>query len=182
MEVQDIPALGSVPAIPRKESPTDSDCIASATATALPAQLKLYQNYTTFQNTPAVIVGGGGNVDAKQADRDTNLSGATGSLPSGYQLFWYEWRISIHTLTANLNTPGTAYAFEALNRIRRLGAAKYLQTGGNPLVTCGLLDLVSYIDSMSVSTTVDETTVIAPQIGFRGGKTMTVAEYRPLAA
>ena len=87
--------------------------------------------------------------------------------------FWYEWRVSIHALTANLNTEGTAYVFEALQRIRRLGAAKYLATQ-NPLVTVSLVDLVSYIDSFQVSTTMEQTTTITNFIGFRGGKTMTV--------
>lgn len=87
--------------------------------------------------------------------------------------FWYEWRISVHALDANLNTPGTCYVFEALQRIRRLGAVKYLATQ-NPLVTLSLVDLVSYIDSFNVSTTNEQQTVLVNNIGFRGGKTMTV--------
>lgn len=50
---------------------------------------------------------------------------------------------------------------------------KYLATQ-NPLVTLSLVDLVSYIDSLSISTTNEQQTVVAPQLGFRGGKTMTV--------
>lgn len=87
--------------------------------------------------------------------------------------FWYEWRCSVHALTANLNTPGTCYIFEALQRIRRLGSAKYLATQ-NPLVTVALLDLTSYIDSYYVNTTNEQQTVLTNAIGFRGGKTMTV--------
>ena len=174
MQVQDLPPIGTIQAIPRKESPFDTECVASATATALPSQIKLFQNYTTFQVPPAAIAGGGGAVDAKQSDRDTNLSGATGALPQGYQLFWYEWRVSIHALTANLNTFGTTYVFEALQRIRRLGAAKYLATT-NPLVTAPLLDLTSYIDSMFVQTTNENSTVVSPVIGFRGGRSLAQA-------
>ena len=173
MQVQDLPPIGTIQAIPRKESPFDSECIAAATATALPATLALFQTYRTFQNAPTAIAGGGGNVTTKQPDRDTNLSGATGALPQGYQLFWYEWRLSIHALDANLNTPGTAYVFEALQRIRRLGAVKYLATQ-NPLVTLSLVDLVSYVDSFQVSTTNEQQTTIVNHLGFRGGKTMTV--------
>lgn len=173
MIVQELPSLGNLQAIPRKESPFDTEVIAASTATALPAQIKLFQNYTTFQVTPGVIVGGGGNTVSKQADRDTNLSGATGALPQGYQLFWYEWRVSVHCLDANLNTAGTAYIPEALQRIRRLGAVKYLATG-NPLITVSLVDLVSYVDSFYINTTFTDTTVISPTIGFRGGKTVTV--------
>lgn len=84
MQVQDLPPIGTLQAIPRKESPFDTECVASSVATALPAQIKLFQNYTTFQVTPSTIAGGGGNTDAKQADRDTNLSGATGALPQGW--------------------------------------------------------------------------------------------------
>lgn len=167
MQVQDLPPIGTIQAIPRKESPFDTECIAAATATSLPATLALFQTYRTFQNAPAAIAGGGGNVTVKQPDRDTNLSGATGALPQGYQLFWYEWRVSVHAMDANLNTPGTTYVFEALQRIRRLGAVKYLATQ-NPLVTLSLVDLVSYIDSFYVNTTVEEQTVIANSIGFRG--------------
>ena len=173
MQVQDLPPIGTIQAIPRKESPYDTECVAASTATSLPSQIQLFQNYTTFQVAPGLIAGGGGNLDTKQLNRDTNLSGATGALPQGYQLFWYEWRVSIHALTANLNTEGTAYVFEALQRIRRLGAAKYLATQ-NPLVTVALLDLTSYIDSYFVSTTMEQTTTITNAIGFRGGKTMTV--------
>lgn len=173
MEIEDIPPVGTIKAVPRKESPYDTDCIASSAATALPAQLKLYQNYTTFQVTPSTIVGGGGNTDSKQPDRDTNISGATGALPMGYQLFWYEWRASVHGLTANLNTPGTCYVFEALQRIRRLGAAKFVTTQ-SPFITCSLVDLVSYIDSFNVATTNEQQTVIANFIGFRGGKSVVV--------
>jgi hypothetical protein len=173
MQVQDLPPIGTIQAIPRKESPFDSECIAATTATALPASIALFQTYRTFQNAPGAIAGGGGNATAKQPDRDTNLSGATGALPQGYQLFWYEWRTSIHALDANLNTPGTCYVFEALQRVRRLGAVKYLATQ-NPLVTVSLADLISYIDSLFVSTTNEQQTVVTNSIGFRGGKTMTV--------
>ena len=173
MQVQDLPPIGTIQAIPRKESPFDSECLATAVSTSLPANLALFQTYRTFQNAPTAIAGGGGNVTVKQPDRDTNLSGATGALPQGYQLFWYEWRVSIHALDANLNTPGTCYVFEALQRIRRLGAVKYLATQ-NPLVTISLVDLVSYVDSFYVNTTNEQQTVIANAIGFRGGKTMTV--------
>lgn len=83
MQVQDLPPIGTIQAIPRKESPFDTECVAASTATALPAQIKLFQNYTTFQVVPGLIVGGGGNLTTKQADRDTNLSGATGALPQG---------------------------------------------------------------------------------------------------
>ena len=172
MRVEDLPPIGTIQAIPRKESPFDTECIAVATATALPASLSLFQTYRTFQNAPTAIAGGGGNLPVKQPDRDTNLSGATGALPQGYQLFWYEWRISVHTLDANLNTEGTGYAFEAMQRIRRLGAVKYLATQ-NPLVTLSLVDLVSYIDSLYVNTTNEQTTVVSPAIGFRGGKTQS---------
>jgi len=126
-----------------------------------------------FQVSPSTIAGGGGNTDSKQADRDTNLAGATGALPQGYQLFWYEWRVSIHALTANLNTPGTCYVFEALQRVRRLGAAKFINTQ-NPLITCSLSDLTSYIDSFHVGTTNEQQTVLVNNIGFRGGKSVTV--------
>jgi len=173
MQVQDLPPIGTIQAIPRKESPYDTECVAASTATALPASIALFQNYTTFTNAPGVIAGGGGNSTTKQKDRDTNLSGATGALPQGYQLFWYEWRTSVHAMDANLNTPGTAYVFEALQRIRRLGAVKYLATQ-NPLVTLSLVDLVSYVDSFFVSTTNEQQTLITNTIGFRGGKTMTV--------
>ncbi len=77
-------------------------------------------------------------------------------------------------MTANLNTPGTTYVWEALQRIRRLGAVRYLQTGANPLVTASLLDLTSYIDSVYVNTTNEQQNVVAPSLGMRGGKTMTV--------
>jgi len=47
MKVEDIPALGSIEAIPRKESPFDTECVASSAATALPASIKIYQNFTS---------------------------------------------------------------------------------------------------------------------------------------
>ena len=170
MQVQDLPPIGTLQAIPRKESPFDTECVAASTATALPSQIKLFQNYTTFQVVPGVIAGGNGTtVDSKQADRDTNLSGATGALPQGYQLFWYEWRVSIHALTANLNTEGTTYVFEALQRVRRLGSAKYLATQ-NPLVTVSLVDLVSYVDSFYVQTTNEQQTVLAPRSDSAAGR------------
>jgi hypothetical protein len=172
MLVQDLPPIGVIQAIARKESPFDTECIAASTATTLPAKIALFQNYTTFVVVPGLIVGGGGNLTTKQSDRDSNISGATGALPQGYQLFWYEWRVSVHTLDANLNTPGTCYAFEAMNRIRRLGAVKYLATQ-NPLVTLSLVDLTSFVDSQYVNTTNEQQTTVNPAIGLN---------LRPLAA
>lgn len=86
MLVQDLPPVGVIQAIARKESPFDSECIVAVSGTALPAQIKLFQNYASFVTVPGSIVGGGGNATTKQSDRDTNISGATGALPAGYQL------------------------------------------------------------------------------------------------
>ena len=165
MNTTDIFPVGNIQAIPRKESPYDTECIVASSATTLPAQIKLFQNYTSFQVVPVGTT--------KQADRDTNVNGAVGALPQGYQLLWYEWRASIRTLDANLATAANVVAFENIRRTRQLGAVKYLATQ-NPLVTATLGDLVSYVDSEFVQTTVNAATVITPTIGFRGGKTMTV--------
>jgi cytochrome c556 len=75
VQTTDIIPVGNIQAIPRKESPYDSECIVASTATTLPASIKLFQNYTSFQVTPTTTT--------KQADRDTNLSGAVGALPQG---------------------------------------------------------------------------------------------------
>lgn len=164
MQTTDIIPVGNIQAIPRKESPYDTECIVASTATTLPASIKLFQNYTSFQVTPTTTT--------KQADRDTNLSGAVGALPQGYQLLWYEWRASIRTLDSNMGVSNAA-VYEQLRRIRQLGAIKYLATQ-NPLATVTLGDLISFVDSEFVATTANNVLCPTAVIGFRGGKTMTV--------
>ena len=55
MQTTDIIPVGNIQAIPRKESPYDTECIVASTATALPSQIKLFQNYTSFQVAPTGI-------------------------------------------------------------------------------------------------------------------------------
>lgn len=75
MQTTDIIPVGNIQAIPRKESPYDTECIVASSTTTLPASIKLFQSYTSFQVVPAGTT--------KQSNRDTNLSGAVGALPQG---------------------------------------------------------------------------------------------------
>lgn len=166
MEPTDIPPVGVIQGISRKESPYDTEVIIAAAVVGLPALIRLFQNFNAFQVGGAVPI-------AKQDGRDTNLGGSTSALPQGYQLEWYEWRASVETLDANLGLVANVGVFEQMNRIRELGFIRYLATQ-SPLITSKLTDVVSFVDSKFVNTTIGASTIISPAVTARGGKVIAV--------
>ena len=170
-----IPAVQTVGGVARAEPVYDSELVSNQVS-CLGTQITCFSDYDSFKTvSPAAP-----NNITKQPDRDTNLSGSGASgLPQGNQAFIYAWSCELNTFNSNLSTAANAVVFEELNRYRRLSAAVFRINQTNAFITRRLVDLVSFEDSMSVSTTHNSVTVIAPDVGNRRGVSMTSTQrYR----
>lgn len=164
-----LPSQGTVAGRPRKESVYDTDVYLAATA--MPAQLVLFNNFASFSVTPALGV--------KQFGRDTNLRGTgSGGLPQATHLFWYAWRLKVRSLGTNLNLESGANAVvpEQMNRWRELTWIQFaFQT--SVLITTQCDELPSGAGPQGIFTTVTQTTMPSLPSGIpskREGKDVTI--------
>jgi hypothetical protein len=164
-----IPAQQAMAATDRKEAGIDTEIIGGIGVGPPTAAVRLYQNYNSFQNVV------GANTETKQRLRDTNLGGPGAGLPQGTMLKWFEWRIMIETLNANLSLPGNINVFEQMERLRETG---YFQAvfSRTPFLAVSARDLTSFCESRYLATTVGGATVMAPSISERGGRSVETGD------
>lgn len=179
MQTTGIAPVGTIEATSRKETAYDCNAIVTTFTAAsggvfgqqLPSTIKLFNNFDQFTGPAANVANT--TLISKQDGLHSNLSGSSSSLPQGYEYEWFEWRASIRTFDANLNTAYTVSVFEQIERIRQNGFLQY-QATQNPYITVNLVDLVSFVDSRFVNTTYGNATVLQPAVTVRGGKAISI--------
>jgi len=157
IQVAQLPALGQVAGRPRKEALYDTDGCAAAAA-APPAQVFLFANPNAF--------GVAGLTPVKAAGRDTNLTGAAGSLPRAQHFLWYGVQHRIHALGSNLTTLANVGFFELVSRARDIMTWQF-NFGNTPYIQTQLRDIPSNV-SQFVQTTHGATTTISDCNGEGG--------------
>jgi len=171
-----IPALGTISGLQRKESIYDTEGY-NAPAAAPTGNISTFSNYSAFATAGLPLT--------KQFGRDTNLQGSgVGGLPQAHRFFWYVWRKKWRTLDANLNLAAgvNAYIFEQLNRARQLSYSVF-QFSQTRYITCQSDELLSFSDSQFVALQ-GTTTVpvgaflmtVTPAVEDRKGKDITVSQ------
>lgn len=159
----EIPALGKIAGLSRKEAIYDTEVLANTIATSI----NVFTNFTSFANSPT-------NVMSKQFGRDTNLAGGQGGLPQAHRHMWYKWRCKVRTLDGNIAAAGNANIFENIRRYRQLSFATF-QLAQTRYITCQLDELIGWTDSENVSTTNSGFFCPTPNVGAALGRDVTVA-------
>ena len=169
-----IPALGTISGLQRKESIYDTE-VYNTPAAAPAGNCTTFSNYSAFSNGTAATL-------TKSFGRDTNLQGSgVGGLPQAHRFFWYVWRKKWRTLDANLNALAgvNSVIFEQINRARQLSYSSF-QFSQTRYITCQSDELLSFSDSLFVANTgtVAGTfqMTITPDVGDRKGKDITVSQ------
>jgi hypothetical protein len=164
----DIPAIGKIAGLARKEPIYDTE--GWAAAAVLPAQIITFANFTTFATAGLSLV--------KAFGRDTNLTGGQGGLPQAHRFFWFKWRAKLRALGANLNTPANRVAFEQIIRARQLSNATF-QLAQTRYITVQMDELIGFTDSMyvagSAATTLDQIYPVM-NVGDRQGRDVTAGK------
>ena len=165
-----IPALGTVSGLQRKESIYDTEGLDAAAT--VPNQITTFANYSAFSTTGLTLT--------KQFGRDTNLQGSgVGGLPQAHRFFWYVWRKKWRTINANLNSLANSVVFEELRRARQMSFSIF-QFSQTRYITCQSDELVSFSDAEFVSVAIDASAAPAfalvptPAVADRKGKDITV--------
>ena len=169
-----IPALGTISGLQRKESIYDTE-VYNTPAAAPAGNCTTFSNYSAFSNGTAATL-------TKSFGRDTNLQGSgVGGLPQAHRFFWYVWRKKWRTLDANLNlaSGANAYILEQINRARQLSYSIF-QFSQTRYITCQSDELVSFSDSQFTSLTPGALATflltLVPDVGDRKGKDITVSQ------
>lgn len=157
-----IPALGSIAGLARKEPIYDTEVLLNTLGTSI----NTFANFTSFANAPT-------NVLSKQFGRDTNLTGSQGGLPQAHRHLAYKWRCAVRTLDGNLASAGNATVFENIRRYRQLSHAIF-QLAQTRYITVPLVELVSFVESEFVASTQTNYISITPAVGAHLGRDLTV--------
>jgi len=161
----EIPALGKIAGLARKEGIYDTE--GNAAATAIASQIQTFQNFVSFATAGLGLT--------KAFGRDTNLTGGQGGLPQAHRFMWYRWRAKSRTLNASMQTVANWVMFEQIRRYGQL-AFKTFQLAQTRYITVQKDDLVSYASAEYVNIVDAAAThlVITPACGDRQGKDVTV--------
>jgi len=162
-QVTDIPALGKISGLARKEPIYDTE--GWAPAVPLPAQITTFGNFTTFATAGLSLV--------KAFGRDTNLTGGQGGLPQAHRFMWYKWRSKIRPMDANMGLAANILVQEQISRARQLSNVT-LQLAQTRYITVQHDELLGFTDSMFVATTTVAAYVPTPAVGDRQGRDITV--------
>lgn len=157
-----IPALGSIAGLARKEPIYDTEVLANTIGTSI----NTFANFTSFANSPT-------NVLTKQFGRDTNLTGSQGGLPQAHRHMAYKWRCSVRTLDGNVANASNNVIFENIRRYRQLSSAIF-QLAQTRYITVPLTELVSFVDSEYFATTATNQYIASPNAGAQLGRDLTV--------
>lgn len=166
LQIVAVPSPGIVGGRPRKEPIYDSEVWPTG---ANIANRILFADFGRFAVAPATVV------LTKQFGRDTNLQGGQSGLPQAHHLFWYEWRMKIRALGANLGGAAGAPVFEEINRARELADVTF-RFSQSDLISIQCDELPSGVGPLHIATTVNDTTVLSHPNGVpdRRGKVVTV--------
>lgn len=157
-----IPALGSIAGLARKEPIYDTEVLANTLGTSI----KTFANFTSFANSPT-------NALSKAFGRDTNLTGSQGGLPQAHRHLAYKWRCTVRTLDGDLANASQNQVFEKIRRYRQLSYAIF-QLAQTRYITVPLTELVSFVDSEFVMSTQTNSLNVTPNVGAHQGRDLTV--------
>jgi len=134
-----IPITGTVASRPRKESLYDSEGHNNAVAIT---NLTLFRNAANFATV--------GLTEVKTFGRDTNLTGAGGSLPKAHHFYLFGLRAKVRALNVNLGTAANQVTFEEVHRIRELGTLIF-NFGTTPYITAPYDEIPSGVGAQFVT-------------------------------
>ncbi len=117
MPVVALPAPQSVGGRPRKEGVYDTEVY--PTGANVRQEVALFAAFNAFAVAPVTVA------LTKQRGRDTNLSAGSQGLPSNTHLFWYEWRLKLRAIGANLTTAANVVVSEQLHRLLGLMGVRF---------------------------------------------------------
>lgn len=151
----------------RKEPLFDTAVIANNAV--MEPSVEVFTNFSQFNVKPTGVTA------SKKYGRDTNLRGSGGAgLPARTEFLWYEGRVKVRALGADLSLAENKAVWEEINRYRQISSIEF-RFQNNPLVHVQLDELPDGVGPSWGYSTHSDAVILGPHcVPDRSGKHFTL--------